>query len=234
MLGLVDGDVLLHASMWETSTFGEAVTNVSRYLKDWETNALCEELIIALGPDGGNYRDDIFSDYKQTTMRKKGRVERPSHLLEVKRYIEQLSNCVVGGNIEADDLLGHWSNQLEHKAVIITVDKDLDQIYGPHFNFRKQSFYFVEETQANLFFLKQLVMGDPMDNIPGLPQWGPVKAEKLLAGSPGEEAEAVIQAYKLVYQDNWLEYFLSNGKLLFIQRQPNDWFTLDRYKELFY
>ena len=74
-------------------------------------------------------------------------------------------------------------------------------------------------------------MGDSDDNIPGLPKWGPIKARKYLQ-EHNYSADSVLELYKKTYEDEWVDYFLSNGKLLFIQRYPDDHFTLKRFQEL--
>ena len=78
-------------------------------------------------------------------------------------------------------------------------------------------------------------MGDSMDKIPGLPKCGPVKAEAIIAsaGTVQEAADLVLDNYFLSYGENWEDYFLANGKLLWLQRKDYDWFTLDKFKEKF-
>jgi 5'-3' exonuclease len=74
-----------------------------------------------------------------------------------------------------------------------------------------------------------------MDKIPGLPKYGPIKAEKIIDSydTVKEAASAVLDHYFLTYDKDWESYFLSNGKLLWLQRKDYDWFTLDTFKESF-
>ena len=179
---LIDGDVLLHASMWGTASFEEAVNKLNYNLGEYTLNAFCEEEVIAVGPfDGKNYRDDLFPEYKQTASRVESRKTKSPYHDDVKAYLYSLPNTVEGDNIEADDLLGIWSNQLGDSCVIVTVDKDMKQLKGKHFNPKKEAFFVVNEFEADRFFLRQLITGDPMDRIPGLPSQGPAKADKVLA-----------------------------------------------------
>jgi len=238
LIALIDGDVLLHATLWETTNEKDALTKLHKNIGDYTDYAYCNECIIAVGPpDGKNYRDDLYPDYKQTAMRVKGRGERPEHFKKVKEYLYSLENVVVADNIEADDLLGILSQQLGSQSVIVTVDKDMDQLEGIHYNpkLHRERYYVVNQRQADLFFLKQMLMGDSIDKIPGLPKCGPVKAEAIIAsaGTVQEAADLVLDNYFLSYGENWKDYFLANGKLLWLQRKDYDWFTLDKFKEKF-
>ncbi len=238
MIALIDGDVLLHATLWETTNEKDALIKLHKNIEDYTDYAYCNESIIAVGPpDGKNYRDDLYSDYKQTAMRVKGRGERPEHFKKVKEYLYGLDNVVVADNIEADDLLGILSQQLGNQSVIVTVDKDMDQLEGIHYNpkLHRERYYIVNQQQADLFFLKQLLMGDSMDKIPGLPKYGPIKAETIISsvGTVKEAANLVLDSYFLVYGEEWENYFIANGKLLWLQRKDYDWFTLEKFKEKF-
>ncbi len=238
MIALIDGDVLLHATLWETTNEKEAVSKLHKNIEDYTDYSYCDECIIAVGPlDGKNYRDDLYPDYKQTTMRVKGRGERPEHFKKVKDYLYSLDNVLIADNIEADDLLGILSRQLGDQSVIVTVDKDMDQLAGLHYNpkYNKERYYVVTEEEADRFFLKQLLMGDSMDKIPGLPKYGPIKAETIInsASTVAEAASLVLDHYFLVYDKDWKNYFIANGKLLWLQRKDYDWFTLESFKEKF-
>jgi 5'-3' exonuclease len=233
---LIDGDVLLHATLWETTNETAAIKKLLYNIEDYTLGAFCDDYIIAVGPySGKNFRDDIFPEYKQTGMRVKGRKERPEHFNKVKDYLYSLDSVAVADNLEADDLLGIWSTQARDTSVIVTVDKDMDQLPGVHYNPRKDVYYLVSEEQAKMFFLKQLLMGDPMDNIPGLPKLGPIKAEKIISVLESSKAAAavVLDHYFLTYGENWVDYFLSNGKLLWLQRSEQERFTLENFKRDF-
>lgn len=232
MEALVDGDVLLYASLWGTTSLAEAKTEVHRLLDDWVENSFCDSFRIALGdPSGKNFRDKLYPEYKQIASRVKARKEKPSHFLATREYLKELG-AIEGDNIEADDLLGHWAGE---DRVIVTVDKDLNQVAGMHYWTRKGIFYRVDETQADRFLLNQLLKGDPMDNIPGLPGVGPVKAERICSEYPDntELARKVLELYQEKFNKTWQNDFLINAKLLYIQRQANDWFTLTKYRERF-
>lgn len=239
MIGFIDGDVLLHASMWNTKTIEEAQANAKRNIENWTDRAFTDEYYIALGsPTGWNYRDEIFLDYKQTTERSKSRVKRPDHFYPMKEWLAELSITAQADDIEADDLLGHWLTQ-SPEGVIITVDKDLNQVPGCHFNPRGDHdsgrLYTVTKEEADRSLLRQLVKGDPMDKIPGLPGKGNKAADNLDKSfdSVKDFATAVIELYREIHKESWEHEFLANGKLLWIQRHPKDWFSMKRYSDYF-
>jgi 5'-3' exonuclease len=238
LLALIDGDVLLHATLWETTNEQAALDKLRYNIEDYTDGAFCNDCVIAVGPpDGKNYRDDLYPEYKQIPSRVTGRKARPPHFQKVKEYLYSLEQTVVADNIEADDLLGILSRQLGDDCVIVTVDKDMDQLAGRHYNpkWMKERYYIVNEEQADRFFLEQLLKGDPIDKIPGLPKCGPMKAAKILetAKTVAEAASLVLDEYFLTYDKDWESYFLANGKLLWLQRKDYDWFTLETFKERF-
>jgi DNA polymerase-1 len=203
--------------------------------------SFCDDAIIAVGPlDGKNYRDDIYPAYKQTATRVKGRKDKIAHFYEAKDYLYGLPNVLVADNEEADDLIGILANQTED-AVIISSDKDLDQLPGRHWNpgillkTRTPVLYEQSLEAANRFFLKQLVMGDAVDNIPGLPSIGPVKGEAFCSGYDSYQALAlgVVELYKTYYKNEWENYFLSNGKMLYLRRKSYENFTIPLFYERF-
>lgn len=79
---------------------------------------------------------------------------------------------------EADDLLG---SQLLPGDIMVTIDKDLRTLPGWHFNPRKDAGpVLVSEAEASYNLHYQWLVGDSVDNIPGCPRIGPVRAKRLL------------------------------------------------------
>jgi 5'-3' exonuclease len=124
---------------------------------------------------------------------------------------------------EADDAIGIRAYTLgEEDYVICSIDKDLDNLRGKHYNFVKNEAYYVTEENAIKNFYRQILTGDRVDNIPGLSGIGPKKAEKILADCVTEEElySAVLKAY-----DGNLEYLTEQGQLLWIRRKDNEIWT---------
>jgi 5'-3' exonuclease len=72
------------------------------------------------------------------------------------------------------------------------------------------------------FFYYQMLTGDTVDNIPGLPKWGTVKAFKTLDTnftSKRDMYELVSGLYKEAMGEEWLSYFKEQANLLWMVRQ---------------
>jgi len=116
----------------------------------------------------------------------------------------------------------------EQDYVICTIDKDLDNIRGWHYNFQRNDLYYLSEKETIKHFYKQLLTGDRTDNIPGLKGIGDKRAEKILADLEDEKDlyNAVLEEYK--YNR---EYLLEQGQLLWIRKQKDQMWTLPEYIE---
>lgn len=234
-IALIDGDVLLHASVWETRSFEEAKSKLLFNIQDYCDGAFCEDYIIAVGPlTGKNFRDDLYPQYKQTATRVKGRGERPTHHNDAKDFLYSLPTVTIADYCEADDLIAQWATSLGDKSVIVTIDKDLNQIPGHHYSPKFEKYFVVSEQEAKEFFLYQLMIGDSMDKIPGVEGIGPKKADLLIKQSKGDLntlATAVLGLYKMKYNDQWKNTFLANAKLLYLQRQERDYYTFEHFEK---
>lgn len=125
------------------------------------------------------FRDDVKSDYKAN----RKDLRRPANLQGCKDWLTDLHGAQTVDGYEADDLLSIRALQLWKEGkipVIVTLDKDLDQVEGFHYNWVKNLLYFTkrEESLRNLYV--QLLMGDKTDNIPGIPRVGLITAKKIL------------------------------------------------------
>ena len=105
--------------------------------------------------------------------------------------------------------------------MIASIDKDLDMIPGWHYNWDKESKYYIDEETGWRNFYKQIITGDSVDNIPGLDTWGPVKAESLLSfyHTKEEMEAAVLEKYVLAYGAKGRDRMQETGSLLWIQRE---------------
>lgn len=74
------------------------------------------------------------------------------------------------------------------------------------------------------FFYSQLITGDSVDNIPGLPRGGPALAFKLLDGarSEGDMFRAVAERYEDKFGDGWEGQLKEQADLLWMVRELND------------
>jgi len=123
---------------------------------------------------------------------------------------------------EADDAMGCWQWAHPDKStVIVTIDKDLDMIPGYHYNPVKQKLYYVKKPDADRKFFTQVITGDTVDDVPGLPGYGPVAARKLLKPEMGwnEMLDTVRREYDKVYPYTGPEVMGEMADLVWIQRE---------------
>jgi hypothetical protein len=146
-----------------------------------------------------NYRTEIAV----TQPYKGNRPERkPVHFKEAREYLKSVFKATVTIDEEADDAMGIEAMNSFMPTVIATLDKDLDMIPGPHYNWRTGRMYNMTTLESLRCFYKQLLMGDTTDNIRGIKNIGPKTAEKLLNNCKNEDEmfSVVLNTY---YQHIW-------------------------------
>ncbi len=156
-----------------------------------------EYLAVAFDNGGSEFRNEIFPEYKAN------RDETPEAIRIAVPYIKEILKAmhipvVEVKGIEADDLIGTLSKQAEKEGFevyMVTPDKDFAQLVSDNiFMYRparmgngieiwgvdevKQKFE-IERPEQVIDFLG--MMGDAIDNIPGLPGVGEKTAKKFLA-----------------------------------------------------
>lgn len=196
---------------------------------DMQVDRDTEVRVYLSGPD--NYRMGIATvkPYKGN----RDPTRKPVHAPAIKEYIRKAYDCQVSDGQEADDDMGiahfsMWEKDPE-STVIATIDKDLDTIPGLHYNFVTKTAYVVTPEDADKFFWQQMVSGDTVDNIPGVPKWGKVKAEKYVAENWPNIAPAVLALYVQGYgEEKARDVMLEMGRLLYIRKRPDEWWALPK------
>jgi len=231
---LVDGSSYLyrayHAMPPLTNSDGEStgtiygVINMLRKLiRDYQP----EHMAVVFDAKGKTFRNDLYAEYKAT------RPPMPDDLREQIAPIHEIVKamglpllCI--DNVEADDVIGTLAKQATAagiETVISTGDKDMAQLVSEHvtlvntMNNTKTDIAAVQEKfgltpQQIVDYLA--LMGDKVDNIPGVDSVGPKTATKLLQqygslqgviehadevkGKLGEKLRAAVDALPLSYQ----------------------------------
>jgi 5'-3' exonuclease len=153
-----------------------------------------------------------------TTVPYKGnRVDKPKpkHLAFLRSHLVKEWGASISEGEEADDTIAIEATKLGDNCVIVSLDKDLDQIVGWHYNFVKRLGYYITPEEALVKLYTQMLTGDAADNIKGLFRVGPVKAAKII-GDTTDELELynkVLEAY-----EGDAERVLENAQLLFLRR----------------
>ena len=223
MESLIDADLIAYrcaATCEEMDTADMAIARCN-YLTETilhSTQAVNYTLFLT-GSD--NFRKTINPEYKANRKDK----PRPKWLQACREALVLEWQAVVTEGIEADDAMGIAQCQAVHDdTVICSLDKDMLQVPGNHFNWVKDELQTVTPEQGLKFFWKQMIMGDVADNIQGIRGLGTVKAAKLIDPiyeDTLEELDATL--YKLVsdlYSDT--HRFNINAKCLWIQRNQGD------------
>lgn len=227
MTPLLDGDILPYEIGFGCEYNKDGIPSFD-YVKE-AVDGKIEEICKAVGATEpplifltgkGNFREAIAEKKGYKANRKDSK--KPFHFYNIRAYLEQSYGAVVCEGYEADDALAMHQTD---NTIICSRDKDLRQVPGNHYSWEcgKQGEigpYVVDELgewwteklpnelkgTGYRFFAAQCLMGDKVDNIPGLPGWGPVKTYEYLKdiSSPEELIKAVLEAYKDRYLDTAL------------------------------
>jgi DNA polymerase-1 len=95
----------------------------------------------------------------------------------LKNYMKKAHPCWIYEGLEADDVM---SLMQTNDTIICTIDKDLDQVEGLHYNWNKIGVYEITEEEGTKFFYRQILMGDPTDGYKGCPKIGKVKSQRIV------------------------------------------------------
>jgi DNA polymerase-1 len=195
---LVDGSSYLyrafHALPDLRNKAGEptgAVYGVINMLRRLRKDFAAEYSACVFDAKGKTFRDDVYPDYK---------AHRPPMPDDLAAQIEPLIECIsalgwpllIVDGVEADDVIGTLARQAEREGihtVVSTGDKDIAQLVSPHVSLVntmsnerldaagvRAKFGVPPERITDYFAL----VGDSVDNIPGVEKVGPKTAAKWL------------------------------------------------------
>ena len=191
MIALIDADVLVYRVGYASEDCEEP----------WMVKARLEESIdqilyslgnpnyrLFLSDSKSNFRNALFPLYKANRTQPK-----PKYYEHITNWLLNIWHAEVAWNEEADDALGIEQVREGQNSIIVSIDKDLLQIPGNHYNFVNHNRSFVEPFEGVFNFYKQVLTGDSSDNVcikTGLscPTIGAAKAQKCLEGCPDEAA----------------------------------------------
>ena len=218
MKALLDGDILAYrcAAASEETDEEICLLRLDRAIREviYVTESVVYDVFLS-GED--NFRYKIFPEYK--AHRKD--VVKPKWLQQCREYLVTNWNARMAHGCEADDLLG--LNQTED-TIICSIDKDLLQIPGKHYNFVKNEFTTINEIGGLRNFYHQLIMGDRSDGIPGVAGLGDKKASRMLEGT--ETEQEMFDICRRAYNNDALMY--TYGACLWIWRRENDIWNIDK------
>jgi 5'-3' exonuclease len=169
----------------------------------------------------GNYRNSIATRATYKGNRSGSPV--PTHFRAIREHLASKWNAEISAGEEADDLIGIAATA-NPGSIVCSIDKDLMQLPGRHYNFATKEEKTVSAKEAVLNFYAQVLSGDPVDNVPGLTGIGPVKARKALAEakSPIECWFKCIEMYKAEFGAAGQKYALEAARLVYVRRKVNE------------
>ena len=224
---LIDGDSLVYYEAFKDQNLEEAIEGINKRLLH-----MCEqnntEKYVGFLTKGScfRYKTAKSKGYKSTRP-----TEKPKLLYQLFDYMRDTLKFDIVEQLEADDLVGYWNNQLEEETIICSPDKDvLRQIPGRHYNYRwtaksRGSWVNTSKKDAEKFLWQQVLMGDSTDSIPGLPGIGEKKALKIVESVNVESSyhETALDHYILAFGiAEGVSKFAETFKLVYILRTPED------------
>lgn len=227
MIALIDGDVVVYRCGFASEKENEVIAcvraneTIERILQ--ETKATEYQVWFSDRLEN-NFRYKIDPKYKSSRQKQ----PKPKWYSSIKSFLTKEWKAQVTEGQEADDILGieqtsGLGDSLEggfyqRKSIICTIDKDLLQVPGKHYNFVKKEFYDIDLLTGLRNFYSQFLIGDRIDDISGVRGLGPVKTHRLLSTCKNESE--LFSKVQYQYQDD--DRLLRNGQLLWVRRYPGE------------
>ena len=131
---------------------------------------------------------------------------------------------------EADDLIADYAKSTDKEYIICSIDKDLQQIQGYHYNYQKmyegkgadreyigrKGLSHTSSSESIHFLATQMLMGDAGDGIQGIKGIGKMRAAKILKHCKNEYSyfRTIVNKYIEVYKDEYAIELTKNYRLL--------------------
>lgn len=218
MIALLDSDILCYRVGFATDeeTENTAIETMAVFLEDLIMFDLVDcdghELFLT---GKSNFRHEIAVTAPYKGNRKDAK--KPKHLPLLREYLQMAWGATVSEGEEADDVIAIRATELGDDSIIVSTDKDFNQVPGWHYNFVKRVKSYVTPEEGLRFFYKQILTGDAADNIKGLFRVGDVKATKMLADYKTE-----VELYQCCVEALGKERVLENARLLWLRRKQNE------------
>lgn len=235
-IALIDGDIIVYRVGFAADDVNWSLcrARVDKFMADLLVNTKADDYFGYLTDGANNFRNKIATTapYKGTRSQKK-----PKFYSDIRQYLWEDYAFEVQTEQEADDAIAIKNHELimeqESDIVICSIDKDLNQIPGFHYNFVRNDFTYISAVEASHSFYQQMLEGDRVDNVPGIVGCGPVLAKRILMyATIYAMPHRVAAAYVTLNPSSWdiqqnKEYFLEQGSLLYLRRTPQDKFNPD-------
>lgn len=216
---LIDGDIISYRAVFskDAESVDDLLSVADLYVRNIVRKAdddMQDYKVFLTGK--GNFRYEVA-----TTVPYKGNrpAEKPQYLDVVRQHLLDYHPSFLSEGEEADDRIAIEATQRGADCVICSIDKDLDQIPGKHYNFVKDRRYSVSAWEGLVFFYTQILTGDRVDNVKGIKGVGPVTAQKALKDC---KTELELYATCVAMYDGDSARVTENGKLLWLRRSESE------------
>ena len=160
---------------------------------------------------------------------------RPKYEEEIRQYLKEHWGAEEVDGMEVDDKCSieqeaHYVCEEDSAGegicatIIASIDKDMNQVPGWHYNFKTKEKYWVDEARATKNFYLQLLTGDAADNIQGIPKVGPVTAASILEGCTNSKDMYLRckEAYQRYYGEQADKVLTEMANLVYLLRSEDD------------
>lgn len=185
------------------------------------------EPVLWLSPsNGSNFRFKVAKTPGQKGVGYKAcRPPKPAHYQAVRDYLIKYCGAQEIEGYEADDALSMYQS---NNSVAVHIDKDINMVEGKHLHWvsggRYRATYLgnlpTKDSRGTgkSFFFHQMLTGDITDNIPGIPNIGPIKASKALEKCTTEKdmLEVIKEMYYNTYKDEYKSVMYEIADLLYM------------------
>jgi 5'-3' exonuclease len=223
---LIDGDIVAYRCA--ASCQKQGVTVESEEVAVVRAEELMQRILHETGAEhyypylsgSNNFRYTYNPEYKAHRKDK----PKPQWLGAVQEYLILHWNAQVSDGCEADDMMAIEQTKQPNETIICTIDKDLLQVTGRHYNFVKSEFRTISPVEGRFNFYWQCIMGDVSDNIFGYDGKARQTIPRFLEGMYSEmqglasDELAIFDYVRNLYSDD--ERLLANGICLWMQREP--------------
>lgn len=242
-IALIDADKLKHLVAHDIYKY----LNQNYTRQDFEINNMIDDRLEGIfsmftarnfvflfsGPSSKTFRNSIGFEKKYKGNRTdssyyEGKYEDMAYVVS---YIQNKYPVLVYPDLEADDLLSMLQCE---ETFIFSNDKDLKQVPGWHYSILKSDLEYVTMEEAILNLATQLLTGDSVDNISGIPGVGAKSALKILENvKPKSLIHTVIRQYMNKYGIvKGIDAFVENWFLVKLRVDRGTYFK-EKYKDAF-
>lgn len=183
------------------------------------TQAIGTTKLVSCLTVGKCFRYKLYPEYKGNRKYKYDK-EYQELMSGIKEHlVTEYKSNFMKDELEADDLVRIHSKILStnYEPIIVSPDKDILMLEGRHYNPRINKWIITTKEEANEYFWKSMIVGDPGDNIKAIPGYGPAAAKKIFEGIKNPPARILKHYIEHFEEDLGIEEFYKNYKCLYIK-----------------